>query len=401
MNKTICSVPAKIMRNVVLLLTLLFLTGCWDRQELTEMGIVTGIALDMNKETGEYILTSQFLRPASQSTVAPTPNEPFILISATGKTIPELMQKTNRNVDRNGFYPHNKVIIMSEEVAKSGVLHLFENFQREQNIRSYAWLAVAKGTSARSLLEKHKTSISSIPASFLNNLFMDANADAVSSNLLNFYKKALKKGESPVIAVLSIDEGVEMTPQTTKLSGGAVFDGDRLAGFLNERETMAYNWVKTKIRNETLGSYDFLSEDGSIVALALIDKNAKINPNVSKGSLDSFSIEVNLLTELSEHQPMKEFNENADIIHYLDNIEKQAEKKMKADIRHLTETAQKELESDILGFGDRLYKRYPSVWNKVKDNWRAHFKDLEIEVEVNVKIKNSGLIKGTLLPESM
>ncbi len=142
------------VKIVAVFLSLLLLTGCWDRLELTEVGIITALAIDKNPETGEYILSAQYLRPAALSAVAPSPVEPFIVITSKGTTVSELIRKADQNVGRNGFYAHNKVVIVSEEVAKDGLLNLFETFQRDKRVRSYVWVAVAKGTMARTFLEK-------------------------------------------------------------------------------------------------------------------------------------------------------------------------------------------------------------------------------------------------------
>lgn len=66
---------------LVLFISGTVLVGCWDVQELTELGIVTAIAIDKDEETGEYILTSQYLRPSAESTFAPSQEEPFLIVS--------------------------------------------------------------------------------------------------------------------------------------------------------------------------------------------------------------------------------------------------------------------------------------------------------------------------------
>ncbi|GAE94446.1 spore germination protein GerKC [Gracilibacillus boraciitolerans JCM 21714] len=180
---------------LVLFISGTVLVGCWDVQELTELGIVTAIAIDKDEETGEYILTSQYLRPSAESTFAPSQEEPFLIVSVKGRTISELMRKANHKIDRKSFYAHNKVIVVSEQVAKEGLVSLFETFQRKQEVRSYVWVAVAHETSAFASLEKQQNSISKLPADFLYSLFDNAEYDAVATNLLTFYKDALKMGE--------------------------------------------------------------------------------------------------------------------------------------------------------------------------------------------------------------
>ncbi|PWU69723.1 Ger(x)C family spore germination protein [Gracilibacillus dipsosauri] len=386
------------VKIVAVFLSLLLLTGCWDRLELTEVGIITALAIDKNPETGEYILSAQYLRPAALSAVAPSPVEPFIVITSKGTTVSELIRKADQNVGRNGFYAHNKVVIVSEEVAKDGLLNLFETFQRDKRVRSYVWVAVAKGTMARTFLEKKVKSIASVPANFLNSLFISAKTDAVTHNLLNFYKKSLKEGIDPVLGVLSFDKAEELEEESIKLTGGAVFQQDSFVGFLNETEAMAYNWVRTESTNKSQGTFKVPMDDGSIISLRLISKKAKIIPTIKGEEPITFTIELNQETQLVEQVANRKFTSNQEVVEYVNKVKETTEKQVEEDIMRLVEKTQTELRSDILGFGETIHKKNPKVWHKIKENWQENYPNTKVEVKVNVTIKNAGLIKGELAP---
>jgi len=85
------------------IISLLLLSGCWDRNKLIDIGIVVGMAIDKDPDTGEFTLTSQYLRPAAESTQTPTPDPPFLMVPTTGKTIPDIMRKANQTIDRKNF----------------------------------------------------------------------------------------------------------------------------------------------------------------------------------------------------------------------------------------------------------------------------------------------------------
>src|SRR3954447_26200013 len=101
---------------------MIMLTGCWDKTELKELGIVMGIAVDKNSDTGDYILTSQMLRPSALNTQSSSSEPPFEKVVTTGKTIYEAIRKANLEFDRKGFYAHNKVVLVSEDIAKEGLI---------------------------------------------------------------------------------------------------------------------------------------------------------------------------------------------------------------------------------------------------------------------------------------
>ena len=54
----------------------------------------------------------------------------------------------------------------------------------------------------------------------------------------------------------------------------------------------------------------------------------------------------------------------------------------------------KELGSDIFGFGQAIYKRYPKQWLSLRDSWNDKgFKELEVKIEVKSKVRRSGLVE--------
>ncbi|WP_208591524.1 Ger(x)C family spore germination protein [Gracilibacillus suaedae] len=383
------------MKKLLLFLMVILLTGCWDVEELTEIGIVTAMAIDIDEESEEYQLTAIYLRPSAEDTYAPSQDEPFFTVSVTGRSMSELLSKTNYKIDRKGFYAHNKVVIVSEEVAKKGLLPLFETFQREQVVRSYVWLGVTKGTSASSVLKKQKNSIAKIPADFLSSLFDNADYQAVSFNLLKFYKQSLRQGQNPVLGVITLDQSEQSAEPNVRLYGGAAFSKDKLVGFMNNDETMAYNWIT---KNNDEGALTFPYEDDKYVTLNLSKMNSSIKPKVTNKTDISFTIEIKQQLEVAERQELKKAETRKELAKLVLELEKTVEKVIEGKVEQVITKAQEEFQSDIFGLGASLRNKYPKVWNKLKDNWGQEFSEAPYEVKVEVDIINSGLLQGSLHP---
>jgi spore germination protein KC len=80
----------------------------------------------------------------------------------------------------------------------------------------------------------------------------------------------------------------------------------------------------------------------------------------------------------------------------LEMLEQEKEKAIKRDVEAALRRS-KELKSDFLGLGDRLYREYPDVWEKVKDNWRdAWLPHVAVDVKVTSEITRTGLILDPL-----
>ncbi|WP_163581010.1 Ger(x)C family spore germination protein [Gracilibacillus saliphilus] len=386
------------MKKIVPFFMVILLSGCWDVEELTEVGIVAAMAIDMDQQSGEYQLTSEFLRPSAESTFVSSQDEPFLTVSVSGRSMSELLRKTNHKIDRKGFYAHNKVVIVSEEVAREGLLPIFETFQREQVVRSYVWLGVTRGTSASSVLEKQKNSIAKVPADFLNGLFDNAEYEAVSFNLLKFYKQSLRQGQNPVLGVITFQQNEQSAEPDVHLSGGAAFKKDKLVGFMNNDETSAYNWITTIHRNSQQGALTFPYKEDKFITLNLVNINSTIKPEVTNQKDISFTVEIKQQLEVAERQELQKTETRKELAQVTVELEKTAEKEVKDKVEQVITKAQEEFQADIFGFGAALRNKYPKVWNNVKDNWSEEFANVPYEIKVEIEVLNTGLLDGSLHP---
>lgn len=56
--------------------------------------------------------------------------------------------------------------------------------------------------------------------------------------------------------------------------------------------------------------------------------------------------------------------------------------------------AQKQYQSDILGFGQAIYKKYPKEWNtQYKNNWEQEFPQVGVSIHSQVTVRRIGLTK--------
>ncbi|WP_209121597.1 Ger(x)C family spore germination protein [Alkalihalobacillus sp. BA299] len=388
------------MKKIVIVVVLiLFLAGCWDRKELTEIGMVAALAIDQNPKTGEYEVSSQFLRPAAESTQTPSPERPFLMVTTSGKTIFEAMRGTNKTTDRKGFFAHNKVIIINERVAKEGLIPVLDALQRGKEIRGYVWLCIAKDVDASKILEMKSDNIARIPAKYINSLIDNAEQEAAKINILTFQKKMLASGIDPVAGVFITEKTVTEPFERIKLIGGAVFQKDKLKGFLNDKETRGYHWV-TEEKAAQLGAVSLpsLLEEGKFVTVEVRKVRSQIKPEVKGENQFSFTIEVKEDGRITDQQASEKFEDRKQQVDYFRKIEAENKKLIEEEIDLAVKKAQ-QYKTDIFGFGQALNKENPEVWNKVKDNWEEIFADVSYEVNANVDITSSVLLQGPLQPE--
>lgn len=103
-----------------ILIISLFLSGCWDRKELNEIGLSIGVAIDP-AERDNILLTVETVVPSNIKTTGQTGGgggggargKPYTTFSAVGETIFHAVRRILDYTSRKIFYGYNQVIIIN------------------------------------------------------------------------------------------------------------------------------------------------------------------------------------------------------------------------------------------------------------------------------------------------
>lgn len=105
--------------KIVLYLPLiaLVLTGCWDRHELNNIGIVMGVVIDKSKDIGKIHMTLQMVKSADinsseTSTSSTSKTKAYINLKNEGNTILDTIKNFSKESSRKLLYEvHIKIKI--------------------------------------------------------------------------------------------------------------------------------------------------------------------------------------------------------------------------------------------------------------------------------------------------
>ncbi|MBU5427472.1 hypothetical protein KQI41_13855 [Tissierella pigra] len=128
----------KIIFLNILLILILFLTGCWDSKELNKLGISLIMGYDV--ENGKVLLTVGFINPASTQEGDMEGNLSVKYAQGTGNTILEAFRDITLKFDRRVFASHNKVIIFGEDFAKQGLVGHIDELMRDREQRETSYI---------------------------------------------------------------------------------------------------------------------------------------------------------------------------------------------------------------------------------------------------------------------
>ena len=143
----------QLLKYLSCLFLLVFLTGCWDRREVAEISIVTGMAVDKG-EAFKYKLTIETTEAREMNPKTATGFASANISWLEGNNIGELSQKFNIVNATHPIYSHTRVLVVSEEIVEEGLLEFMDWFDRNREIRDDFAIIVARGSNGLSTLNQ-------------------------------------------------------------------------------------------------------------------------------------------------------------------------------------------------------------------------------------------------------
>ncbi|MBD2867994.1 Ger(x)C family spore germination protein [Paenibacillus arenilitoris] len=379
--------------TIGMLLVLLINTGCWDREEINDIGLVMGTGLDL-ADNGQIKATIQIAVPAPSSQTsggASKETEKFFLISAVGKNGIDLDQKLQQKMSRTLFFSHRSVILIGEDMARKGLNDILDTFSRNPRNRLKTYVLVVKGMKAEDLL-RVEYPYELAPSEGLKEMELLLGEGTVVT-LRDFFIASASEGLYPTTGVLEPalirKSGKKGNEKLFRINGTAIFKSSKLVGFLNNTETHQYLWFKKNKRTDKIVA-DLPGGKGN-VGFILTSGKFKIK---TVAASDPLKFHVGL----KANGNMFENNSSLDVTdsNNLEIIKKALENRIKQDMDAFLRKIQTQYKTDIVGFGQQLQRDNPKKWRTVAKQWDRHFADAEISVTVNLSIQNTGAIGPSL-----
>lgn len=388
---------------IMLMIVLVFTTGCWNRREINELAITLAVGLDTTMD-GQYLVTAQVVNPGEVAAGVASGNSSVIIYQAKGQTVFEAFRKMTKESPRKIYPSHLRILVIGESLAKEGIGKPLDLLVRDWELRSDFYITVAKGMNAEDIL-KVPTALEKIPA---NNMFdtlkvsEKAWSETSSVKLDDLIADLVSDGKQPVLTGIQAHikgneetalskSNAEMidTPARLLFDGLAVFDADKLIGWLDEKQSRTYNAVTNKGKSTVMNIS--CPKEGKAV-LQLLQSKAKVKGKVKNGKPE-VDIEFHREYNVGEVECKMDLTK-PETIAELEKIEKQRASKMfEQSIRQV----QEDYEVDIFGFGEAIHRSDPKAWKKLKKDWDKEFEDMTVNIKVDVKIRGIGTVGNSFL----
>lgn len=410
---------------LTILTLLVFFTGCWDYTEYQQLAQMYSIGIDFKKQTGEITLTLQYISTSESKGERISESVSGAVYSAKGKTIIDALTKLQQVTSGRIFFSYLQVIVIGEEAARYIMKDILSNFDRTPSIRSSVYLVIVPGR-AEGVISTVDPFNPIASGKKIHNLLStyDSGGSVFPVTLHEYSQMMFKEGLEPVApkiistaftntAMEDSGEALGGTYEDVRLhiekkgnfaaTGMAAFKGDNFVGWLNAKESLGLSWIKgkrvttyksTKTNQELDSDTNYSSNVHSEVDVTKIlyfyitSSKSKVMVQLNNGKPE-INIKLKIQADLRKY-----YNDNGteyitpDII---SSMESKLESSIKSDITAAIKKGQKELNSDIFGFGFSLYRQHPKEWHESYAKiWNDIFSDLSVNVDVDAKVNNTG-----------
>jgi len=385
------------------ILTAILLSGCWDQRELSEITVVTGMAVDKG-EDDKYILTVEGINATELNNRTASGNAPSIVYSAEGNTLAELTYRVNEGISRHLIYSHMRTLVIGEELAKEGIIDFIDFLERNREIRDDFNILIARGGKGSDVLKvtyQFQKSTSLKLHTQLDTMMKDWGGDP-GVRMNDVITAWTAPGRQPVMAAVRIkgdpeagasaENMMKVTPDAlVVLDSLAIFKGDKLEGFLTLEDSRNYLWIQNKI-NKT--SITVKCSESEYMGLRVYDTRTKI-----KGKLENGKAKINVKIRAEAYIDGTHCNNQLDKAKTYKESGEAAQKQINEMVTKTIEKVQQEYGTDIFGFGEDVLRQDYQNFKEVQKNWDEKFADADINVDTTLIIRRTGIRTKSFLKE--
>lgn len=370
--------------KIILIVILFTLTGCYDYNELNELAIANGISIDY--KNNEYIV-SILISNSHKNTNSNDENQATTsLFQGKGKNLNAAITNLELTLPKKLYLGHINIIIISEEYAKKGIYDLFDYFSRNPELLKKMYLAITKD------VEAYKTLASISPLEMFSSKNIISNIETNNKDVGNTYPvlyseallKYLEQGYEFVIPTISLtgdknesskEDNIKdpITKSHLVILNLSIFNNDKLKLYTNDSESKGINILTNNIKNLEIITNEFTASINDIKCKIKFKlKNNK--PNITIDIKYKYKIiAVNKDIEIKDKEIQK-------------TIKKEIEKEIKTYINQTLDLVITN-KTDIIGFGNTIYKHEPNYY---KNNKHNYLEEINFKIKISSKLEANG-----------
>jgi Ger(x)C family germination protein len=372
---------------VILVLLMLLSSGCGTMTDVERTAVGAGLGVDLDNENN-VLFYAQFNRPVNVQETGANEAQSEVF-TGRGKTPTQAARNITLVMPHLPLWSHADIFVLGEKLARTDLYYMADFLSRNRNIRKNSFLVVAYKVSPYDIFHGECPFALCSSRGIINILrAQDKNFGVyplVTS--LEFVTKLLSYGIDPVAPQVTIVKKDGRSILT--IDGMAVFRQNRMVGSLNELECRGYRWLSPTSKKDGLVVLSAPWPGVDYISLEVNEFNTRTRPRFADGKL-IMDVQVDVIVGLVDIGGMVNILENERIIEDL------AAQEIERQIYACIAKAQ-QLNSDILGWGQKVQRYEPEVWETLKPLWYDTYPHIEAQVAVKADLRGQRLLVNPLL----
>ena len=373
----------KKMTIILMILSSLVLTGCWDMLDVNNRIYPYSVGFDLDENSEEMYKISYSYPNIFALGKNPTSEEKAFVVSVNGNNIFQAMHHLTTRISFPMYLKHLKVVVFSEDVLNDSdlVKEIVDGVNRDFIANKNTQLLLAKDGSEALLQGTIKSTEQQIVGGTIYNLLLNQQESSLfTPNTMGNLVEDMDDSGASIIPVGFIMDG------ELHIEGGAVIKDYKMVGYLAPKENRAIAHLNNDVATDGI-DVDYKGHNLSL----MISESKTKKKLISKDE----NIKIRLDLAMEGHIHSYTLKEEANVNTQQDNkdMEREAAKVVEKEMNQAVNKIQKDLKADVLFIGDYLSKFHPKLWREIEKDWDELYPDIEIEVNVTVKIRRRGLTK--------
>lgn len=384
--------------KIVIMLTLaictLICSSCWDGVEINTRAVIFSLGIDKNMEDMDaddrdsldypprYVVSYAIPDMSKVSGNESISKDIVSIETAKSATFSSTIENVQTKIQDTINFGHIKAVLLGADLLRDPNMmkEIIDSLERNMIFARSIPLFAVRNTANEVMNVKNNQHpmIGLYIMNYVNN--KERAVSRYKEALLGNTIRDLRENNAAVIPIIEIVDDSKI-----EIQGGALLKDFKLKAWFTPEEIRGILWAEGKVRGAKIP----IPVEESYLSYTVREQNSKI----------SFSNEGNKVyckIDITNEGDIGEYYINASkpltSLENIRQIENQISDKIKKEITHLIDQT-KEYDADIIGLGTELYRQHPKWWDHVADNWDQSYKNMAVEINVDTKVRQMGIIE--------
>ena len=381
---------AILARVAVIVLGSPALAGCWGVPPIEQMGIVTLMAIDQAPKGGFQITVSVDMPTSASASPGLGQISHALVRQATGRTPLEAIDHLRTESYLTPSFDHLEVLFVSQAVASAGLATALSDMTTSPKFMSTPYLLVVPRGTAGAVIDQIQ-SAKPRPEVVVSNTIAHVSSQTPyrPKRLYDFLKKVQIPGDAYATSGVRVnpDQPGKGTTTALQVQGEAIFDRDRLVGWLDAGQTLGWDLATGQPGHPVVELNTARGGYGLEVLSAR--RSVRILPSTSPPGV-SVDLDISARTRLAAAQavPVSWWSNP----HAVTQLAAATATRITQDVMASLRSAQAD-KADVFSLGEYVRVQNGAAWSRLGPRWDTDtFPRLRVRVYTRVTITNLGTL---------